>query len=336
MNLEQKIIKTIKNYGMLKKGERVLLAVSGGPDSVFLTHILCKLEDKLGITLRLAHLDHGIRGKESAKDCRFVKNLAESLKIPFVTEKLRMKKRNQKISLEEVLREKRYAFLKKEAKRFRQSVIATAHTLDDQAETVLMRIIKGTSLKGIVGIHPVRYDKSVRFIRPLIEIEKCEILSWLKKKALPYCIDSTNLDDSFLRNRVRNKIIPYLERVNPRLKRSLFNLSQSIEEDYRFIEDEKRKRLNLLNKRKKVIYLELKDLIMQPKALQREIIRELLIQIGGNIKKLTFRHWKEIDLFLREKAKNKKLSLPGGVELVKEKARLSALRALKRLKDIDI
>ena len=200
--------------------------------------------------------------------------------------------------------------------------MATAHTLDDQAETVMMRVIKGASLKGLVGIHPVRFEGRIKFIRPLLEVEKKEVIKYLRKKKIPFRIDRTNTEDRFLRNRVRNKILPYLAKVNPRLKRSLFNLSEHLREDYEFIEEEKNKRKNLIKSKKSLRYIGLADILLQPRALRKEIAREALKSAGGNIKKLTFRHWRDVDNFIRTKETGKSIDLPGGVKIKKTRDRL--------------
>jgi tRNA(Ile)-lysidine synthase len=322
MEITRKILATIDHYGMLEKGDRVLVAVSGGPDSVCLVHALKALEDKLGIRLFIAHLDHSVRGKESERDARFVKNLAGEMGIKLVSKKLSSKKTKSKLSPEERLREKRYAFFKEASTKAGARIVATAHTLDDQAETVMMRVIKGASLKGVVGIHPVRREGRIKFIRPLIEVEKKEAIKYLKKAGLSFRVDRTNLEDKFLRNRVRNKILPYLARVNPRLKRSLFNLSEHLREDYEFIEEEKKKRRNLIKSKALFKYIELCDIILQPRALRKEIIREALKSAGGNIKKLTYRHWRDIDNFVKTKETGKIIDLPGRVRIKKTRDRL--------------
>jgi tRNA(Ile)-lysidine synthase len=312
---------------MLRAGDKVLAAVSGGPDSVFLVHILKYLERRLGIGLYIAHMDHGVRGRESGRDARFVRKLAKSLKVKAVHKKLiSIKNTASPFSLEERLREKRYEFLKATASRLKCRLVATGHTLDDQAETVLMRIIKGASLKGIIGIHPVRRDGRIRFIRPLIEIEKKDIIGYLKTRRLPFMVDRTNLENRFLRNKIRNRILPYLARINPRVKRALFNLSDSMREDYDFIEEEKKKIKPIRKGKKSARYILLRDLVLQPKALQKEIAREALKEAGGNIKKLTFRHWRDIDSLIRTKQKGKSLDLPGGVKIRKARDRIIFLR----------
>ena len=321
MKLAHNIFKTIERYEMIKFGDKILIALSGGPDSVFLLNFLHSFKRKLGIKLFIAHLDHGIRGRESQEDALFVKRLSKSLKIKVNFKKLKKIPKRSKISLEEYLREERYKFFKDSCKKFGISIVATAHTMDDQAETVLMRIIKGVSLKGLIGIHPVRIDKKIRFIRPLIETEKKDIVSHLDENRIKYRIDKTNLENKFLRNRIRNEVFPFLLKVNPRLKRSLSSMAESLMEDYDFIESEKIKRIKAFKKGKSCTIL-IRDVLMQPKAIRKELVREALKSVGGNMKKFSYRHWKDIDTFISKTEKNSSLDLPGAIKIRKIENRL--------------
>jgi len=322
MDLKLQIRDTIKRYRMFGKGDRILVAVSGGPDSVFLLHALNALKSSLGIKLYIAHMDHGTRGVESKRDAEFVKKLAKGMGTRLIFKKFVKRREKSKLSPEEILREARYDFFKKASKKVKAPIVATAHTLDDQVETVLMRILKGTSLKGLVGVHPVRVEGPVRFVRPLIETEKREVVGYMKDKKIPFRIDCTNFEDKFLRNRVRNKVIPYLEKINPRLKRSLFNLAESLKEDFDFIEEEKKKRKSLIKSKTLPLYIELYEVLLQPRALRKEIMREAFKIAGGNIKKLTYRHWQDIDDFILVKEKGKSMDLPGGIKIRKVRERL--------------
>ncbi len=322
MQLRQQVINTINRYRMIERGDRVLVGVSGGPDSVFLLHILNGLKNTLGIKIYVAHLDHGVRPGQSRRDARFVKKLAKKLGLKAAFKELKPTNLKSKLSPEEALREKRYDFFEKTARKFRSGTVATAHTLDDQAETVMMRLIKGASLKGAVGIHPVRRGKKQKFVRPLFELEKKDILAFLKKEKIAFRLDRTNADERFLRNRVRRKVLPYLAKINPRIKRALFNLAESLREDFQFIEREKERRKKIIKSGKHFFYIELCDMLSQPRALRREIVREALRASGGNIKKLTYRHWKDIDDFIRVKQRGKSMDLPGGVRMVKARDRL--------------
>ncbi|MFH1593783.1 MAG: tRNA lysidine(34) synthetase TilS [Candidatus Omnitrophota bacterium] len=327
MEFREEILRTIDHYDMFKAGERVLVGVSGGPDSVCLLHVLSDLEEKLGIHLFVAHLDHGMRGKDSREDAKFVKDLADKMRVRSILGRISKSRADSKLSPEENLRMSRYSFFARAAREVRAGVIVTAHTLDDQAETVLMRIIKGASLKGVVGIHPVRIEGKLRLVRPLVEIEKVSVLEYLKERGIPYRIDRTNAEDKFFRNKIRNRVLPYLGKLNPRIKRALFNLAESLREDFEFIELEKRRRMSI-KRGKRSQNLLLKDLLLQPKAMQKELVRETLKLLGANIKKLSYRHWKDVDTLLRKKAKGKSIDLPGKVRVVKEARFLAFKRTI--------
>jgi len=310
---------TVRQYDMLNKGEKVLAAVSGGSDSVCMLKTLLALRREPGIEVVVGNMDHAIRGKESEKDSAFVKRLAEGLGLKFVHRKINVRSgAKDGRSLEERAREKRYAFLKKAALDNGCGVIATGHTIDDQAETVLMRTVFGSSLAGMTGIPPVRYEDGLRIIRPLIRVEKRDVLCYLEKTGGEYVEDCTNLDIRHLRNKVRLEIIPFLEKYNPRLKRSLANLSDTLREDFVFLKTEKEKISGRHAKeRKGLLSIDVKDFILQPRALRKEIFKELFRKAGGNIKKLTYRHWMDMDYFLRAAEKGKSLDFPGDIRVAK-------------------
>lgn len=304
---------------MLRPGDSVLIAVSGGPDSVFLLRSLHVLKSKLKIKdITVCHIDHGLRGKESKGDSLFVRKLSAELGVKFFEKRIRLKEEKRKgLSTEEYGREVRYKFYRDIAAKIGAGVVATGHTLDDQAETVLMRIIKGSALKGIVGIPPVRCEDRVRFIRPLLGLDKKEIRESLDAEGAAYRIDSTNLENIYFRNTVRNDIIPFLERYNPRLKRVLFNLAEHLREDFEFIEEERmRLKKDILGVKKRGgAEIELKKIVVQPVALQKEILRDALESSGGEVKRLSFRHWKDMERFIKYNRQGSSLDLPGGIRL---------------------
>jgi len=317
-DLVQNAFETIQRQDMLEKGTKLLLAVSGGPDSIFLFHALYNLRSRLGVELYIANLDHGIRKDASKADSRFVEELSRKFSISFVHKRIdpAVYKRS-KLSKEEIAREKRYEFLISSAKKLDIRTIAMGHTIDDQAETVLMRIIKGASLKGLVGIPAARYEQGIKIIRPLINISKQDIVKYLKDESISYRIDGSNQEDIYLRNKVRNRVLPYLEKYNPRIKHALTNLAQSLREDFEFIEEEKRKRTQQLFSNGDEVCLSLKDIIVQPKALRKEILRDTLSKAGSNIKKLSYRHWQDMDDFIKRRQKGKCIDLPGDVRIKK-------------------
>jgi len=318
--LMEQVLKTVKNYDMLKARDAVLVAVSGGPDSVFLLHALSRLKSKLGLSgIFVANLDHGLRGAESEGDSLFVKKVSAKLGLECIHRRVKLEGvKSKKYSTEELAREARYEFFSETAGKTGANVLATGHTLDDQAETILMRFIKGASLKGIVGIAPVRMEGTLRIIRPLIELEKARIKNYLDLLGMSYRIDRTNSEPIYFRNIVRNDIIPYLERYNPRLKRALFNLAQHLREDFEFIEEEKSKASKYISPSgSQAIEIKLKDIVIQPSALQKEILRDALNRIGGEVKRLSFRHWKDMESLIKYKKKGDSIDLPGAIRITR-------------------
>jgi tRNA(Ile)-lysidine synthase len=316
---------TIRQYDMLRRGDRVLAAVSGGADSVCMMTALMKMKKELGVELLVGNMDHGLRGEESAADSRFVKDLAAGLGVEFLHKRTDARKGGKKgASLEERARDKRYAFLAGAASENGCGVIATGHTMDDQAETVLMKVVHGASMSGITGIPPVREEDGVKIIRPLIRTERADILAFLKRKGAAYVEDSSNSDLSFLRNRIRGELLPFLEGYNPRIKRALVNLADTLMEDLSFLEEARRKAVGKCAAvREEGISVEIRDMILQPRALRKEIFKELFRLAGGNVKKLSYRHWMEMDRLISAAEKGKSLDLPGDVRVTRERNRLA-------------
>ncbi|MEA3489543.1 MAG: tRNA lysidine(34) synthetase TilS [Candidatus Omnitrophota bacterium] len=312
---------TIKHYDMLHEGDRVLAAVSGGADSVCMLKVLLDLRAWLETEIIVANVDHCLRGKESEADSMFVKKMSKRLGLKFVHKKVNVRSGSGKgKSIEERSRERRYEFLKVSARRNGCNVIATGHTMDDQAETVLMRIVHGSSLAGVSGIYPVRHEGSLRIVRPLIRVGRGDILDFLQRTELKHVEDSSNLDVKFLRNSVRHEILPFLEKYNPKLKRTLANFSDTIREDLAFINRAKEKAVKRYAEREtSALAVRIRDIILQPAALKKEIFKELFRKAGGNVKKLTYRHWMDMDYFLRAAEKSKSLDFPGDIRVTRRR-----------------
>ncbi len=208
--LVERVFSFIKGNDLIKENSRVLVAVSGGPDSVFLLHSLYHLRDRLSIKeMGVLHINHMLRGEESERDEEFVKNIAQRYKLPFILERIDVLgfSKEKGLSIEEggkILRESIY-----EKHRKYWSHIALGHTLDDQVETIVMRIFKGTWIKGLMGI-PVKRNG---LIRPLLFLKKSEIKNYLDSRGINYVIDSSNLSRSFLRNKIRWELIPAIKNI---------------------------------------------------------------------------------------------------------------------------
>lgn len=219
----EKFKETIRKYGMLSEGEKVAVALSGGADSVVLFYLLNRFVSKEGGSLVAAHLNHGLRGEESDRDERFVKELAGEMNIPFVSKKIDLKKiaSEESLNIQDAGRRERYGFFDSVMDRFGCNRVALGHTADDQAETVLMRLIRGTGIKGLGGIPPARDN----VIRPLIEISREEIEACAKEEGIVYVEDSSNRERKYLRNRVRQELLPLLKEYNPGVCDELTHLS---------------------------------------------------------------------------------------------------------------
>lgn len=236
--IEQKALRFIEENKLIDRGDKILVAISGGPDSVFLMHFLKKFDKMLKIELGAVHINHMMRGKSSDADEEFCRELSLNLKLKLFSLRKNVKafSRKSKISIEEAGRIIRYAEFDKVMKKFGANKLATAHNCSDNAETVLLNLIKGTGLKGISGI-PV---KRGYIIRPILGLNKAEILEYLKRHRIEFKIDESNLSENFERNYLRLKIIPSIkERLNPELEKSLLNSSENFRSVLSFIEKKK-------------------------------------------------------------------------------------------------
>lgn len=225
---------TINRYDLIKKGNTILVACSGGADSTALLYILREIKDTLGISdIQVAHLDHRIR-KDSHKDADFVKNICDNISVSctiYSVDVPGFAKKNS-LSLEDAARRIRYEFLEKKRKELHLDLIATGHTLNDQIETLFLRIDRGTGLKGLSLIPP----KRAKIIRPLIRTYRNEILQFLNSRSIPYRTDKSNLDLSIKRNLVRHKLISHLLDILPDFGEKLIRLRDTLEADEKVIE----------------------------------------------------------------------------------------------------
>ena len=214
------LLRQLRSYDMVQPGDAVYVAVSGGADSMALLWGMYLLREKLGIDLRAAHFNHHLRGEESNRDEAFVRNFCDRWDIPLIVAGGEI--RPGKKGLEAAAREARYSFL-----RSLPGKIATAHTADDNAETLLMHLIRGTGLKGLGGINPVNGT----VIRPLLGTTRQQVVAFLEENHIPHVEDSSNAGDQFLRNRLRHDIMPLLVKENPRLAENLSATAQRLRQD---------------------------------------------------------------------------------------------------------
>ncbi|MCX8082979.1 MAG: tRNA lysidine(34) synthetase TilS [bacterium] len=224
----------VEERKIINDGDRVLIAVSGGPDSVFLFYFFQYLKKFYDIQFSVAYIHHHLR-KEADEELKFVENLVKKYKVPFYSKDIWIK---GKTGIEEKAREARYKALYSTAKKYACNKIAVGHTLDDNVETIIMRFVKGTGIAGLSGISPEKnlfLRSKIIVIRPLLCIEKQEIIKFLKEKGIEYRIDETNLSTDFFRNRVRLEIIPFLLKYNPQFKKKLAQMSFLLQDDFSFL-----------------------------------------------------------------------------------------------------
>lgn len=235
MDLYLKVKDAVRRFGLIGHGETVLVAVSGGVDSTVLLHVLNALKGEFSVRLAVCHLNHNMRGVESARDMAFVKQLAASLGLPFAGKVLAEGACSvHGESLQARARALRYAFFEETAGRFKASKIALGHNLDDCAETVVMRLLKGSSLSGLSGIPPARG----RFVRPLILASRKDIEAYAKDNDIAHITDSSNLSVKYLRNDVRKRLLPYLKKnYNPNITETLTRTAEVFRTDEMFMEE---------------------------------------------------------------------------------------------------
>lgn len=343
MDLAKKIKRFIEKHRMLFPGNRALVAVSGGPDSVALLHILHDLKKKLEISLEVAHLQHGIRGEEGEEDARFVAGLAERLGLVCHVKAIdlpQIKRTSGKGSLEEMGRLERYRFFAEIADRRELDAVATAHTVDDQAETFIMRLFRGAARTGLAGMTPVRYldggpergSRNVLLIRPLLDATRREVMEFLDQRKLSFRFDSSNADLFYLRNWIRLKLMPELvERFGAELPARLCAQTEVLRDEEAYLADLTRQELNKVSEGKN---LNREAFLNSNKALRRRMIRLMIEQRRGHLRAIDFDHVEAALSLIVARAPQGRIALPGGWELAREYGTItfnkSNIRGVKR------
>lgn len=305
-----KVRKYIDKHSMIKKGDGIVVGLSGGPDSVCLLHVLSSLREEYDISLYAVHLNHMIRGEEAIRDEKHARDFAESLKVPFFSESIAVEEyaKQNKMSSEEAGRYLRYRLFNEVAKKYEASKIALAHNMNDQAETMIMRFLRGTGISGLKGISPVREG---RYIRPILSCTREEIEAYCRDKALNPVIDSTNAKSIYTRNKVRLEIIPYIRKhFNPNIISNLFNNSEIIRDEDDFINNLSREKYEAMRISGGI---RIEDFNLLHRAMKRRIIRLLIEEFRGNLNQIESKHIEDCIDFIEGSGTGKLISLPGGV-----------------------
>ena len=282
--MEKKVLETIKKYNLIEDGDKLVVAVSGGPDSITMLDILNEIKNEkiIDFEISVAHINHMIR-KEAKLDELYVKNYCEEKNIDFYSKSIDVLKlaNNNKTGTEEMGRIVRYKFFDEVLEKTGSNKVSIAHNKNDKAETMIMNILRGSGISGLKGIEP----KRGKYIRPLIECERYEIENYCKEKNLNPRIDKTNFDNTYTRNKIRNIVIPYIKQeFNPNIINTLSRLSELVVEEDDYIENKVKEVYEtlLIKENKKEIILDLKKFNEEEKVIKSRIVLYTITRLLGN------------------------------------------------------
>ena len=286
--VEENILNTIKENNLINEGDKIVIGVSGGSDSITLLYLLNKYKEKFKIKLYVCHINHKIR-KDSTIDEQYVENICEKMNVPFYKKRVQVEQiaKENKMGTEEAGRIIRYEFFREIAKKENANKIAIAHNMNDNAETMLLNLIRGSGLSGLEGITPKEND----IIRPLINSKKTDINNFCKENNIEYKIDSTNKQNIYRRNIIRNEVIPKLEEINPNIVETLSRTSKIIKQNNTFIKEttksEYKKITHIIsNEEKTHIEINLKEFNLLSENIKQNLILKAIEEIQGNTKNI--------------------------------------------------
>ncbi len=325
------IYQTIQLNELIHPDDHIIVAVSGGPDSVALLHVLHQLTEqkKLNCRLTVAHVNHQFRGEESDAEEYFSRQLANQLGLTFLSKRIDIPSfmKESGLGAQEAARLKRYAFLKQSAEQLNANKVALAHHADDQVETVLHRLLRGTGLQGLSGMSMLRHEGSVSYIRPFLQVTKAAILHFLETQQYDYRIDSSNLETKYARNKLRQHVIPLLESIQPDFGTSILRLSEiaGTEDDY--IQQQSRVWFEAhVEQFPDRCRFELKLWRGLHLALQRRMIKLILSYLSGGLSDIDYTRIGLVREALLSSKSNLSLHLGGGLMLLKEYGRAQVIR----------
>lgn len=332
MDLEKEVATFIRANDLVSERDSIVVGVSGGPDSVALLHLLCSLNAKksLGCRFYIAHLNHKLRGMDSEEDAGFIRRLSNEFNLPVFIKEIDIKgvAMGSRCSIEEAGRRERYKFFRDYSQEVGASRIAVGHSADDNVETLLQRIIRGTGILGLCGMRPKRPispDSNILLIRPLLHSWKKEIIRYLEERDIPYRIDSSNLQEVHLRNKIRIELLPLIQKgYNNQIKRVLLNLCEILNENYDFIDTASLSLLKdvILEESGSRYILGRNILLSFHPIIQYKIIHNILTRMEVPLKDFSYHHYKDILRHLKAGEPKKILRLPSNLMVWIEDARL--------------
>ncbi len=326
--LEDKVLATINKYNMINKNDKVVIGVSGGPDSMTLLNVLNNLKEKLGIKIYVAHINHMIR-EEADEETEYVKEFCEKIGVDFFYKRIDVESEAKKLKIgtEEAGRNIRYEFFDEILNKVGANKIATAHNSNDNAETVLMNIIRGTSVSGLKGIEKIRDGK---YIRPIIECNRDEVEEYCKENNLNPRYDKTNLENIYTRNKIRNLLIPFIKKeFNPNIIEGINRLSNIAFEEEQFInkivETEYKKLLISVNNRednKKEIVLNMKEFNILDYVIKSKLVLYAISKVAGSTTGIEKVHVDDIIKLCKNNIGNKFLVPKKGIKVYVKKGKI--------------
>ena len=328
------LLKEWKRLGLPARDERVVVAVSGGADSVALLLALCEMvrAGRLDVKITAAHLDHGLRGAVGAEDARWVKALAEEFSLDFKIGRAEVKKLAavSRDNLEQAARRARYEFLIKAARKVGARVIVIAHTMDDQAETVLMRLMRGSGAEGLSGMEAVSAfeDKGeLSLVRPLLNwARRADTEEYCRERGVRFRVDEMNSDENFTRVRVRRQLLPLMQKFNPRVVETISRTASLLSEDASALNASAAELLRRASEEaensSKPPALSVQILRAAPAAVRTRALRQWIARARGHLRRLELVHLLAVDGLLEGERGGRMIVLPGGLKISRRKQRL--------------
>lgn len=307
--MKNKVLNTIKQYNLIQPQDKIVLGVSGGPDSISMLHIFNEIKEEYKLCIYVAHINHMIR-EEAEADEKYVQQYCEKNNIKCFVKRVNVQQVaiEQKIGTEEAGRNIRYEFFEEVLNEIDANKIAIAHNKNDKIETMIMNLLRGSGLSGLKGIEPIRDGK---YIRPLIECERSEIEEYCEQQKLNPRIDKTNFENDYTRNKIRNIVIPYIkEEFNPNIIQTMDRLSQVVTDESNYIELQTRKIYEklIIEKKEQQIILKLKEFNEQEKVIKGRIILKAIKQLMGSTQRIEMIHIQDIIKLCNNNVGNKFLT----------------------------
>lgn len=319
--MKKKVLDTIQKYNLIQAGDKIVLGVSGGPDSISMLNILNEIKDELNFEIYVAHINHMIR-EEAEDDEKYVQKYCEKNNIQFLVKKVDVRQiaNAEKKGTEETGRKIRYGFFEEVMQKVGANKIAIAHNKNDKIETIIMNLLRGSGISGLKGIEPIRDNK---YIRPLIECERQEIEQYCEDNRLNPRIDKTNFENDYTRNKIRNIVIPYIKKeFNPNIIETIDRLSQVATEESDYVDKQANKIYQdlLIERTQNQIVLKLKEFNEQEKVIKGRIILLATKQLMGSTQGIEKIHIEDIIKLCSNNIGNKFLTPNKNIKfLIKDK-----------------